>query len=382
MGLYERWEIDFGKSVDPALAKTVGCGEVNDFSALKYHSILCPEWPDFLDKYISLPMMQRLDGVGLLCGTDWTQLFDNKFPYSRLDHSIGVALIVWNFTHNKKQALAGLFHDVSTPAFSHVNDFRKGDALTQESTEFLNQRMIMENQELVDILRTDGIYGYEVRDYHVYPVADNDIPRLSADRLEYMYPSGASLNQVWSLEDVAENYASIKVMTNEDGIDELGFSDMEMAEEYTRKFLDISLILQHNEDKVAMQLLADTVARAMELGIIDEDDLYTRSEKFLVDLFEIKCKSFAISQDQACKKFCRLYKTFRGMKKVIHSPVAMDGAYSLSTKVKLRYIDPLVKLNDGSQALRVSKCSKKAADYIKNFLEFKDSEFGCVPWIL
>lgn len=375
MGLYENWGVDFGLSVDPLGRKEMDVAKVGaeKFTAAAYHKILCPQWPDFLDKYIALPMMQRLEGVGLLCGTDWTPLFNNQFYYSRLDHSIGVALIVWNFTHSKKQTLAGLLHDVSTPAFSHVNDFRNGDALTQESTEDLNQKMIMENQELVDILRTDGIYGYEVKNYHIYPVADNSIPQLSADRLEYMYPSGGALNGVWTLDEVESNYRSVAVLKNESGVDELGFTDMAMAEDYTKRFLDISLILQHNEDKVSMQLLADVVSCAMSHGLIDEADLYTKSEKYLMELFDSK-KDLPGFED-----FRRLYGTFRGMKKVIHSGSAMENAYSLSTKVKLRYIDPLVQTSDG--AVRVSKCSKKAGEYIKNFLEFKDTEFGCVPWI-
>ena len=105
-----------------------------------YHRILSPESPDFIDDYIRLPILQRLSGVGLLCGTDWTPLYRNRFYYSRFDHSVGVALILWHFTHDKIQTLAGLLHDVSTPAFSHVADFRNGDALTQESTESINDK--------------------------------------------------------------------------------------------------------------------------------------------------------------------------------------------------------------------------------------------------
>ena len=82
----------------------------------RYHNILCPQkdYPAFIDKYIALPIMQRLSGIGLLCGSDWTKLFCNRFYYSRLDHSKGVALIIWHFTHDKAQTLAGLFHDVSS----------------------------------------------------------------------------------------------------------------------------------------------------------------------------------------------------------------------------------------------------------------------------
>jgi uncharacterized protein len=160
-------------------------------SLTDYYSILSSEYPSFLNRYIALPCMQRLAGVGLLCGTDWTPLYHNAFYYSRLDHSIGVALIVWNFTHDKKQTLAGLFHDLSTPAFSHVNDFRNGDTIRQESTESANGRMIIDDAELAATLAEDGFYGSDVNNYHRFPVCDNEVP---------LFPqtdSNTCFRQVW-----------------------------------------------------------------------------------------------------------------------------------------------------------------------------------------
>jgi hypothetical protein len=153
--------------------------------------------------------------VGLLCGTDWTPLYHNRFFYSRLDHSIGVALIIWNFTHDRIQSIAGLLHDVSTPVFSHVSDFRSGDVLKQESTEDANTRMICADEKLNQYLQEDGIDVQSVSDYHRYPVADNEIPQLSADRLEYMFPSGMILNGSWDMESTARAYADIVLCRNE-----------------------------------------------------------------------------------------------------------------------------------------------------------------------
>lgn len=89
----------------------------------EYFKILSPEFPEWLLEYINTPEMQRIDGISLNCGTDYSNLFNIKYWYSNLDHSVGVALIVWNFTHSKKQTLAGLFHDIATPTFKHSIDF-------------------------------------------------------------------------------------------------------------------------------------------------------------------------------------------------------------------------------------------------------------------
>ena len=101
----------------------------------QYFKILSPEIPEFLYEYINTPEMMRLDTVSALVGSDYAGFIDVKFPYTSLSHSIGVALIIWNFTKDKKQTLAGLFHDIATPAFKHCIDFLNGDYEKQESTE-------------------------------------------------------------------------------------------------------------------------------------------------------------------------------------------------------------------------------------------------------
>lgn len=342
------------------------------FTAKAYHSFLTTDYPAFLDEYIALPVMQRLAGVGLLCGTDWTPLFHNAFFYSRLDHSVGTALIVWNFTHSKKQTVSALFHDVATPAFSHVVDFRNGDRLKQESTEKSTARIINEDIELSELLFRDGIYKYEMDDYHKYPVADNDIPGLSADRLEYMYPSAAALDGTWELSDVQKNYSDIVLLKNEQGLDELGFAHEEAALEYMQKFSKIGLLVQKNEDKIAMQLLADVVSEAIKCGYIDEEELYALDELSIIARFE-DCADMHEEE-----RFAKLFRTFRSMTSVIRSQTPLDGCYCISFDVKKRYVDPLVRTVSGTQ--RISHINADAAKCIADFLAFKDSPYGCVKY--
>lgn len=44
--------------------------------------------------------------------------------------------------------------------------------------------MIKKSSGIVKLLERDNIKISEIEDYHLYPIADNDTPRLSADRLE------------------------------------------------------------------------------------------------------------------------------------------------------------------------------------------------------
>ena len=93
--------------------------------------------PDYIMKYSEIPAMQRLKNIDMNCGVEKTNLplFKNIQPYSRFIHSLRVACIIHHFTKDKKQALAGLFHDISTPVFSHTIDFMNHDHMHQESTE-------------------------------------------------------------------------------------------------------------------------------------------------------------------------------------------------------------------------------------------------------
>ena len=352
------------------------------FDIEEYYKILCPEFPNFLKKYIELPIMQRLSGIGLLCGTDWTSLYKNRFFYSRLDHSVGVALIIWNFTKDKTQTIAGLLHDVSTTVFSHVSDFRKGDALTQTSTEEPTTKMILSDSALCKLLESDGIEPKDVVDYHIYPIADNEIPSLSADRLEYMYPSGLALDGSWTFEEIAKTYNDLIILKNEENKEELGFKTIEMAELYCKKFCMIGHILQLNENKLSLQLLSQIMSKAVELDVLQEEDFMTLSESKIIEKIESFISKKTLSLEE--QKFATMYNTFRKMTKVEHTSQKLpeDKYFCVSLKVKQRYINPLVKVGTNSQqAKRLSEVSDFANKLIKDFLEYEDTKFGCVKLI-
>ncbi len=362
-----------------------------EYDIKKYHKILSPDYPDFLDRYISLPILKRLSGVGLLCGTDWTHLYKNRFYYSRLDHSVGVALIIWHFTHDKKQTLAGLFHDASTPVFSHVSDFRKGDALTQTTTESENEALLKNDEALRKLLQEDGLTVQQISDYHIYPVADNEIPQLSADRLEYMFPSGMALDGTWDLPSIERAYNDIVILKNEDGIDELGFKTLEIAEDYCRRFCMIGHILQLNENKLTLHMLGQIMNMAVEQGILKEEDFMNKSEQEIMnelDHIAALREPQGPQVEEPLPHLARLYKTFRTMTKIEHTENALpqDEYFSISLNVKQRYIDPLVEagslsLSKGNTVARLSQVSPFAKKIIDDFKTYSDTKYGCVKLV-
>ena len=59
-----------------------------------------PEIPLFLEKFSCMSSVMRLRDVGMNCGCEYTAFprFAEIGRYSRYEHSLGVALIVWHFS--------------------------------------------------------------------------------------------------------------------------------------------------------------------------------------------------------------------------------------------------------------------------------------------
>ena len=286
--------------------------------------------PEFLREFAATPPMQRLKDVGMNCGCEYTAfpLFANLRPYSRFDHSVGVALIIWHFTGNMEQTLAGLFHDVTTPVFAHVVDFLNGDHLRQESTEAGVAECLAASPEICALLNRYGITLEAVSDYHCYPVADNDAPALSADRLEY------TLGNLWNygfadLDQIRATYDDLAVGMDDARQAELVFRTPEAAVWFARVALKNSRIYIADEDRFAMQALADLLLRAVKRGVICYENLWTTEREVLAQLMA----------DPFLKNE---WDTFSGYARLLRRLDCPENGYWVRIGAKRRWIDPYV----------------------------------------
>lgn len=327
----------------------------------EYLKILSNEIPDFLNDYINTPQMQKLAGISVSCGTYYTKLFDKMVWYSSLDHSIAVSLIVWNFTKDKKQTIAGLFHDIATPVFKHSIDFMNGDYKKQESTEELTTQIISKSKEIMSLLKRNGIKIEEVDNYHIYPIADNDTPMLSADRLEYTFSNGLNVcKNIWNLEEVKEIYENIEIQKNEQGIEELGFKDIKIAEKFVKGMRILSNSYIDNKTKFSMQFLADIMKIMSSQNLITKKDLYELSEKEVIERIE-NCDYAEISQK---------FDMWKNAHEIKESDEKVKDKYCVSIDAKIRYINPLVN------GIRISEISEVAKEEIQKALEFKTKKYA------
>ena len=335
-------------------------------SLREYYEILSPDMPDFLEEYINTEAMQKQAGISVTCGTYYSNMYDQVW-YSSLDHSIAVALIIWNFTKDKKQTLSGLFHDIATPVFKHCIDFMNKDYDKQESTEELTTKLISDSKEIMDLLKRDGISIDEIKDYHMYPIADNDTPLLSSDRLEYTLSNGYGVTEkIWGLNDIKEVYKDIVVLKNEEGIDELGFNSLEKAEKFVETMSKLSRLYRRNKTKFTMQFLADTMKKMSEAGLISVSDLYKYSEKEVMKMIE----------DSTLENISDAFKKWKNTDSINESDDMPDaGTYFVSIdNVKVRYINPLVKMQNG-EVKRIADISNKAKEAINIAKEYKTKKY-------
>lgn len=310
-----------------------------------------PEIPAFLRPYLDTPPLARLRDVGMNCGCEYTSfpLYLRCRPYSRFDHSVGAALITWHFTESPCQAIAALLHDIATPVFAHVVDFLNGDHLLQESTEDETEAFIRRCPELLALLEGDGLAVEEVADYHRYPIADNPSPQLSADRLEY------TLGNLWhygfsELPEPEGFYRDLTVGADEAGEAELAFRTLETATAFTQASLRTSRVYVADEDRFAMQALADLLRSALDRHILVWDDLYATEPAVIAKL-------------QSDPRSAGAWTRFRRLSRLRVSHERPEEPGWRSVPAKKRYIDPMV-LDKG----RVSRLSPEARAMQAEFL--------------
>ena len=316
-----------------------------------YFKILEPDFPEWLNDYIDTKELLLQQYISVTCGTIYSDLFESDFFFSSLDHSVAVALIVWHFTHDKKQTLSGLFHDISTPVFKHCVDFLNGDYVIQESTEDLTTETIENSKEIMTLLKRDKINIEEVDNYHLYPIADNDTPKLSADRLEYSLSNALFTYKLLDFESIKEIYNDIEIQSNEENEIELGFRTKKIARNFVKVTSRLSVIYREDRTRYSMQLLADILKRLNNENKISKEDLYKLKESDVISIIENS-------------KYNNIFNIWKNAKKVKISKKEPKDVYYVHHGAKVRYIDPLFN------GKRISKCCKVANKLIENNLAY------------
>ena len=325
---------------------------------IDYYKLLSPEIPEFILEYSNTKEMLKQQFISVSCGTYYSKLYNIDW-FSSLEHSIWVALIIRNFTKDKKQTLSWLFHDIATPVFKHSIDYMNWDYHTQESTEELTTKTIKNSKEIMKLLDRDWINLEEINDYHIYPIADNNSPKLSADRLEYSLSNALFTYKTKDFSDIEKIYNNIEIQKNENNEIELWFINQKIAELFEEMMWELSIIYMIDKTRFSMQLLADILKIMNENNEINIEDLYSLKEEDIIN----KIRNSKIWNIKEC------FEIRENSEKINISNKEPINKYFVHHWTKIRYIDPLTRYNN--EYKRISELSLNVKNIISKCLNFK-----------
>ncbi len=250
----------------------------------------CMQLPEFLIKYLKAPSLLRLKDIGYFCGMDYASkdIYNFKEYISRYDHSITTSLIVYKLTKSKKETLAGLFHDIATPCFSHVIDYMNQDYEKQESTEEYTEHILKNDKYLIQCLKEDNIDINDITNFKKYSIVDNDRPKVCADRIDGIILTGIGWTKNIDTKDIRRIVQDMCVFKNEYNEDEIGFKTKSIAKKVMEVSKSIDVYCHSYEDKYMMQLLAKITKLAIDKKYIIYEELYSYTEKMLFELLKGK----------------------------------------------------------------------------------------------
>ena len=281
--------------------------------------------------------IQRLKGID---ETGYSKVFHPK-QKNRYDHSINVFLLLRKYNASLEEQIAGLLHDISHYAFSHVIDYilKEGDTEKQDLQDRSKKKFFL-NSTIPSILEK---YGYDweyIAEEEHFSLLEQSLPDICADRLEYSLTDFVAFLDM-DISEVKEIIGHIKVNPK----NKWYFDDAEVGYEYAKLFKDLndryfSGLLSANMFKS----IKDFVKYALEKEYIDEKDLETE-DQYVID----KCLKY-IEKDEILDKYWKRMNN----KNCFYED---ENNYEEIIYCKSRVVDPLCLVNN--ELKRVSEVYKE-----------------------
>lgn len=265
-----------------------------------------PNIPEFLNKYLTLPSLNRLKDVGYFCGMDYasSNIYNFKEYISRYMHSLSTSLLVYYLTKDKRYTLQALFHDISTPVFSHVIDYMNKDYIYQETTEEFTELILKSDKKLLEYLELDKIPLDNLVNFKFSTIVDSPRPKMCADRLDGIILNGSYWTKTLNKKDIFNIIKSTELYINEESIPEIGFNNI-TAYNKVVETNDLTNIEMHsNYDNYMMELLANITRHLINKEYIKYEDLYFLTENKIFKLIKN-------IEDKELKEYIFLFKNIK-----------------------------------------------------------------------
>jgi hypothetical protein len=273
---------------------------------------------------IETPQMQRLKKIhqyGIY------HYFYPEANTTRFEHSLGVYWVLKQFGAVLEEKIAGLLHDISHGTFSHVMDHLYNRYEKEDYQESVNNKYFYTDISVV--LKKYNIDPMAVEDTKRWPLAENNLPDICADRLQYTLGDAITAGRI--------NQNRARAIIDNLFIDNniFVFLDSTIAKE----FADLSLWMcthfwHSNWGVYSYNMLKKILVMAIKKNVLSKDDFETDDDVVITKLENCNNKDIV----EATKRLKYLDRS-----KVIED--ANDYDY-IHKKSKMRVIDPLVKIDE------------------------------------
>ena len=279
---------------------------------------------------ISSNTLQRLKGISQFG-------LPNEYCYipsfSRYEHSIGVLILLRKIGASLKEQIAGLIHDISHTAFSHVVDWFAGDPTKEDYQDKIMEKFI-KSSDIPQILEKHSYNYKELINHDTFSLLEQPAPNLCADRADY------TLREIAFLHNKKDAIKILKHLKNING--KLVLNSLESAELFAQYY---TLFNKNHwaakEAKARYHILSNILKNALKNKIISFKDLM-KTDDFIINLLNNSNNNEIISGLKLLRKGFSLKKTENN---------------GIILKKKFRYIDPELIYN--GKIVRLSRVSNE-----------------------
>lgn len=248
---------------------------------------------------------------------------------NRFEHCVGVMLLLQKLGASEEEQVAGLLHDVSHTAFSHVIDWVVGTGSTEDYQDN-HHAEIIRGRKISSILKKHKISVQKIANYHRYfLLLEKNVPELCADRIDYALREFPIL--------IAKKCLRVLTVQN----NEIAFKNEKSALMFAQNYLKRQMVHWGGYEAVfRYTILAKALKKALKFKIISMQD-FLKDDAYII-------KKLKKSKDEEILELLRILRN----KSLKNLTKGKNVAHK-----KFRYVDPLF-INKGS-LVRLSRTNKK-----------------------
>ena len=301
-----------------------------------------------LIELIESPCFQRLKNIHQYGVSYYTS---HQEEYNRYDHSLGVFAILRLKGASLEEQIAGLLHDVSHTAFSHVGDwvFKKNNQETDYQNS-IHEHFIWK-YGLGDILMKYKISPEQILPVEsLHPMLEQKGPALCADRIEYNI-QGAFYQNFITYEEALQILDDLRYING---------NWICSKPELMKKLGYFALFMSHTcwgsvHNHCVSTWLAQALLRAVDIKLISLDDIHIGRDDHIWNCL-------CCCQDEAILNL--IHKILFADSYYVVVNESSEAAYHL--KSKFRGINPFVVTAEG-----IKKLTEVDADYREEYAKTK-----------